>query len=264
MPPAETGLTLPEEVLLLGYEHQANTINVWTGGDILDDAAAAAQVLELVMRMRFALEPGRRADTLVVADDSPTGDALLDRALRTVQARSEALHVTPKEVAEATSRRCASAYRQRLELAGLLGVEKARGLRAMLTAVFYETTRTRVVLTDAAVVAPIHARIASALEHPERAELRTVALIGVLSHSASLASVIVKDATNLVVSTRRRGPTCDRKVQVAKQLPSAYQQLIETGRVGDPSGVGAVCCAVIPAVAKAIREERWSPLDGGS
>jgi hypothetical protein len=260
---AETGLTLPEEVLLLGYEDRASTISVWSGGDLLDDATAVAQVLELMMRTRLGIERGRWSHRSVVADASSTGDALLDRALTTVQGRAEAGALSPREAAEATSHRCASAYRQRLEAAGLLRVEKPRGFHAALTAAFYETTRTRVLLTDGAITAPIHTRIASALEHPEHAELRTVALIGVLSHSTALRPVILKGAPNLGVPTGRHGRTDRRTLQAAEQLPAAYQRLIDAGRVRDPNGVGAVCCAVIPTIAKAIQEQQWSPLDGG-
>jgi hypothetical protein len=209
--------------------------------------------------MRLVTERGRRASMVVVADGSPTGDELLDRALKTIQARSK---LTAERAAETSADRCASAYRERLEAVGLLEAKKARGFRSMLSAVFWETTRTRVLLTDGTVTMPIHARISGALEDPERAELRTVALIGVLSHSASLSPVVLKDAANLVVSTGRR-QTPVRKLEVAKQLPSAYLQLIESGRVTDPTGVGAACCAVLPEVAKAIHEYEYSPLDGG-
>ena len=93
--------------------------------------------------------------------------------------------------------------------------------------------------------------------------LRTVALIGVLSHSTALRPVILKGAPNLGVPTGRHGRTDRRTLQAAEQLPAAYQRLIDAGRVRDPNGVGAVCCAVIPTIAKAIQEQQWSPLDGG-
>jgi hypothetical protein len=74
-------LTLPEELLLLSLDDHGHTHDVAPAN--LDAGLFAAAVYELEFRGRLAIEPSG----IVVADASPTGDALLDETLRVLSTR---------------------------------------------------------------------------------------------------------------------------------------------------------------------------------
>ncbi|KAL7064372.1 hypothetical protein AAHC03_05648 [Spirometra sp. Aus1] len=81
-------LTLMEEILLLGYKDREGYTSFWN--DNISVGLRGCFLIELAFRGRIALEPpsARRRFILnrnvVVVKDVPTGDMLLDEALRTI------------------------------------------------------------------------------------------------------------------------------------------------------------------------------------
>ncbi|VDL90076.1 unnamed protein product [Schistocephalus solidus] len=81
-------LTLMEEILLLGYKDREGYTSFWN--DNISVGLRACFLIELAFRGRITLEPpsARRRFILnrnvVVVKDVPTGDMLLDEALRTI------------------------------------------------------------------------------------------------------------------------------------------------------------------------------------
>lgn len=85
----ETRLTLMEEVLLLGLKEKEGYTSFWN--DCISSGLRGCILVELALRGRIELERGgvRRRSLLmrkvVVRSDAPTGDVLLDEALRHIR-----------------------------------------------------------------------------------------------------------------------------------------------------------------------------------
>ncbi|XP_064475031.1 Golgi phosphoprotein 3 homolog sauron-like [Ornithodoros turicata] len=85
----ETRLTLMEEVLLLGLKEKEGYTSFWN--DCISSGLRGCILVELAIRGRIELERGgvRRRSLLlrkvVVRSDAPTGDVLLDEALRHIR-----------------------------------------------------------------------------------------------------------------------------------------------------------------------------------
>lgn len=85
----ETRLTLMEEVLLLGLKDQEGYTSFWN--DCISSGLRGCMLIELGLRGRLQLEdPGARRKALlgrkvVCKSDAPTGDVLLDEALKHIK-----------------------------------------------------------------------------------------------------------------------------------------------------------------------------------
>ncbi|XP_053501079.1 Golgi phosphoprotein 3 [Ictalurus furcatus] len=85
----ETRLTLMEEVLLLGLKDREGYTSFWN--DCISSGLRGCMLIELSLRGRLQLEPcGMRRKSLLARkvlckSDAPTGDVLLDEALRHVK-----------------------------------------------------------------------------------------------------------------------------------------------------------------------------------
>ncbi|VEL29006.1 unnamed protein product [Protopolystoma xenopodis] len=85
----ETRLTLMEEILLLGLKDREGYTSFWN--DSICCGLRAAFLIELALRDRIGLEPaGMRMKALlsrkiIVKKDVPTGDVLLDEALKNIK-----------------------------------------------------------------------------------------------------------------------------------------------------------------------------------
>ncbi|XP_072514661.1 Golgi phosphoprotein 3 [Salminus brasiliensis] len=85
----ETRLTLMEEVLLLGLKDREGYTSFWN--DCISSGLRGCMLIELALRGRLQLEPcGMRRKSLltrkvVCKSDAPTGDMLLDEALKHVK-----------------------------------------------------------------------------------------------------------------------------------------------------------------------------------
>uniref|UniRef100_UPI00358EFF06 Golgi phosphoprotein 3-like n=1 Tax=Myxine glutinosa TaxID=7769 RepID=UPI00358EFF06 len=85
----ETRLTLMEEVLLLGLKDREGYTSFWN--DCISSGLRGCMLVELALRGRITLEPcGMRRKNLlsrkvVCKSDAPTGDVLLDEALKHVK-----------------------------------------------------------------------------------------------------------------------------------------------------------------------------------
>ncbi|KAF5899939.1 Golgi phosphoprotein 3, partial [Clarias magur] len=85
----ETRLTLMEEVLLLGLKDREGYTSFWN--DCISSGLRGCMLIELSLRGRLQLEPcGMRRKSLLARkvlckSDAPTGDVLLDEALKHVK-----------------------------------------------------------------------------------------------------------------------------------------------------------------------------------
>ncbi len=71
--------SLSEELLLLALDDKKGSVGM-TASTTLDTALAGAQLLDLVLAHKLLLEDGR----ITVANAAPTGDAVLDEALKKI------------------------------------------------------------------------------------------------------------------------------------------------------------------------------------
>ncbi|KAM9735613.1 Golgi phosphoprotein 3-like [Menidia menidia] len=85
----ETRLTLMEEVLLLGLKDREGYTSFWN--DCISSGLRGCMLVELALRGRLNLEPcgvrrkGLLARKVICKSDAPTGDVLLDEALKHVK-----------------------------------------------------------------------------------------------------------------------------------------------------------------------------------
>ena len=163
-------LTLPEELLILSFEHDPRAHE----GEP-SRALAAARLAELAVRLRISVEASRVIRRVTVIDRSPTGDALLDPLLIEL-AKKRVSPGTANEQARGGEVECVD----RLVGLGLLQGEQWQTRVLRRQRVRYELTRN-------AEIDAIHARIVRALAHPGLADLRTIALIAVACEAESVA-----------------------------------------------------------------------------
>ncbi|XP_077377720.1 Golgi phosphoprotein 3-like [Festucalex cinctus] len=85
----ETRLTLMEEVLLLGLKDREGYTSFWN--DCISSGLRGCMLIELALRGRLQLEPcgirrkGLLARKVICKSDAPTGDVLLDEALKHIK-----------------------------------------------------------------------------------------------------------------------------------------------------------------------------------
>uniref|UniRef100_A0A3Q2NW85 Golgi phosphoprotein 3 n=1 Tax=Fundulus heteroclitus TaxID=8078 RepID=A0A3Q2NW85_FUNHE len=85
----ETRLTLMEEVLLLGLKDREGYTSFWN--DCISSGLRGCMLIELALRGRLQLEPcgvrrkGLLARKVLCKSDAPTGDVLLDEALKHIK-----------------------------------------------------------------------------------------------------------------------------------------------------------------------------------
>lgn len=89
----QTRFTLMEEVLLLGLKDREGYTSFWS--DNISLGLRGCFLIELALRGRITLEPpsARRLilnRNIIVIKNTPTGDMLLDEALRTISSNSPA------------------------------------------------------------------------------------------------------------------------------------------------------------------------------
>jgi Golgi phosphoprotein 3 (GPP34) len=119
-------MLLAEDLLLLVTDDASGRLRVPT--DQLDPALAGANLVELTMMGRVDLsgeESAGRRGRLIVCDSSPTGDEVLDAALRIVLARAG--H-RPSAVIRPLGRDLRRTLYDRLAAAGAVRAERARAL----------------------------------------------------------------------------------------------------------------------------------------
>jgi hypothetical protein len=109
---------LAEDLLLLLTDDETGKAVV--SGSELDIALGGAQLVELSLAGRVDIDDRKR---LVVVDASPTGDALLDRAVDVVQRREGK---KPSAVVGELGKKLRPALQERLVAAGILREEKGK------------------------------------------------------------------------------------------------------------------------------------------
>jgi hypothetical protein len=113
-------MLLAEDLLLLLTDDRTGKAVV--SGSELDLALGGAQLVELSLAGRVDIDHRKR---LVVLDASPTGDALLDRALEVIQRREGK---KPSAVVGELGKKLRPALQERLVVAGILREEKGKVL----------------------------------------------------------------------------------------------------------------------------------------
>jgi hypothetical protein len=159
-------LTLAEELVLLGTNERGSTESAaWAS---LDNGIAGARLLELALAGR--LELGEKG-AIVVADERPTGDELIDEALARI-AGSERRRDAKHWVSRLASGRVRKQVLARLDDRGVLAAERSRFLGLV--------PRTRHVEVDPGPEREVRERLRDAVLGDAATDARTVALAGLV------------------------------------------------------------------------------------
>jgi Golgi phosphoprotein 3 GPP34 len=200
-----------------------------------------------VLRHRLAFDH-RTKRRLIARDPSPTGDAELDVCLARFSKWTGDL--SPRKAVREVSWGSEPEYARRLVDSGVLRVEVER--RRWRKPVTHHR------LVDRAVTGPIHRRIATALAAPERADLRAVLLIHIVSNTDGLCEAIAGDFPPIDESDgpRKAEKRAKHAQARASKLAETFRQLVESERIRDETGCAADCCE---AVENAVLALPWSP-----
>ncbi|MFC0629062.1 GOLPH3/VPS74 family protein [Kribbella deserti] len=185
-------MLIAEDLLLLIYDDETGKPMVGNPG--LDYALAGAVLIELTMLGKVDSAGAGEAvkkDRLIVRDETPTGDLLLDKRLALLVGREGA---KPKNVIDKVSKKLRPELLERLNAKGVLTADKGKVLGLFPV--------TRWPAQDASHELEVRASLESALKLGMQPDDRTAALIALL-HALNVVPKVVTDAVDKKALKRR-------------------------------------------------------------
>jgi hypothetical protein len=169
--------SLAEELLLLALDDESGKVATWTSLS-LDDGLAGAIVCDLVLAKRIDLVD----DRIVVLDDAPTGDPVLDGVLARIATRDKPRK--PADWVSRLSRGIRDDVMAGLQRQGLVRAERRRVLGVLPT--------TRYPAGDPGVERGLRQRLHAVLVGGDEPDTRTGALIAI-AQAAKHGQALVAD-----------------------------------------------------------------------
>ena len=213
-------MMIAEDLLLLLTDDETGRMT----GSFIDYALAGAVLADLALMGRIRLtekgEQGVRANRVIVVDDSPTGNDLLDDALRRLGENARFRSSTISRL----YRHVRKPLQQRLVDAGVLRPEQHK---------FLGFPYTRYIQVDPGPELDAHVRLHRALADGEAPDPSTAALIGVLS---------ALDITHRIVRRGDRRAMKKRAKELRKQnwaAEAAYKPIQSASAAASSSAAGA-------------------------